>query len=425
MGTLSWAPAARSNGLRAGERDAGSACVCKPRPLRKSFALASPPSWAFRGSAPGTRWCHPARSRPGKAEAQAGASSEHTAGVTTATPDKANGLRKAVTVEPGTRTVRERRPASKAGLYLIRTDGHACYRELVRNSELSFAHPSSQQQMIMWKERPRTIMVVKRLGRELVEHARTVVDHLEGVEGMRVILEDQCLQELREVGYSGQAETFDPSETRSVSEAVDLVVCLGGDGTILHVSQMFQGPVPPLIAFDLGSLCFLTAHNYSEFASDLGQVLRGEQRLEGCAVPNACHLCATGIEAMSECEIDGCPIRAGMLCDPTETHTLRGVMVTLRMRLVCSIIRCNSSIPESQFHVLNEVVIDRGSYAHLSTIDCYMHGRHFTRVQADGLMISTPTGSTAYSLAAGGSIVHPTVQAILFTPICPHTLSFR
>lgn len=205
MGTLSWAPAARSNGLRAGERDAGSACVCKPRPLRKSFALASPPSWAFRGSAPGTRWCHPARSRPGKAEAQAGASSEHTAGVTTATPDKANGLRKAVTVEPGTRTVRcaavrasrlaswslssregllrvrllrrgvaraefghplhppwprrERRPASKAGLYLIRTDGHACYRELVRNSELSFAHPSSQQQMIMWKERPRTIMV--------------------------------------------------------------------------------------------------------------------------------------------------------------------------------------------------------------------------------------------------------------------------
>lgn len=179
---------------------------------------------------------------------------------------------------------------------------------------------------------------------------------------------------------------------------------------------------------------------------------------------------------------DGCPIRAGMLCDPTETHTLRGVMVTLRMRLVCSIIRCNSSIPESQvrcyacyltiyrrirlcvsgycvlcvtcerpsrdhttfsalpscqqhahcaspphpqFHVLNEVVIDRGSYAHLSTIDCYMHGRHFTRVQADGLMISTPTGSTAYSLAAGGSIVHPTVQAILFTPICPHTLSFR
>lgn len=190
--------------------------------------------------------------------------------------------------------------------------------------------------------------MVKRLGRELVEHARTVVDHLEGVEGMRVILEDQCLQELREVGYSGQAETFDPSETRSVSEAVDLVVCLGGDGTILHVSQMFQaraakgrgrrlacffylaapqrsetkllcvasnhatcplslsrpqGPVPPLIAFDLGSLCFLTAHNYSEFASDLGQVLRGEQRLEGCAVPNACHLCATGIEAMSECEI--------------------------------------------------------------------------------------------------------------------------
>jgi NAD+ kinase len=76
-------------------------------------------------------------------------------------------------------------------------------------------------------------------------------------------------------------------------------------------------------------------------------------------------------------------------------------------------------------HVLNEVVIDRGPAAYISNLDVYCNGAPITCVQGDGLLVATPTGSTAYSVSAGGSIVHPSVPAILLTPICPHSLSFR
>jgi NAD+ kinase len=75
--------------------------------------------------------------------------------------------------------------------------------------------------------------------------------------------------------------------------------------------------------------------------------------------------------------------------------------------------------------VLNEVVVDRGSSSFLTNITVYERQTFLTRVQADGLMIATPTGSTAYSAAAGGSMVHPEVPSILLTPICPHSLNFR
>lgn len=75
--------------------------------------------------------------------------------------------------------------------------------------------------------------------------------------------------------------------------------------------------------------------------------------------------------------------------------------------------------------VLNEVVVDRGPSAFLSNIDLYIDGKHITTVQGDGLIVSTPTGSTAYAGAAGASLTHPSVPAIMITPICPHSLSFR
>ncbi|KAJ2716302.1 hypothetical protein H4R19_000724 [Coemansia spiralis] len=80
---------------------------------------------------------------------------------------------------------------------------------------------------------------------------------------------------------------------------------------------------------------------------------------------------------------------------------------------------------DSTFQVLNEVVVDRGPSPYLSQIELYGDGAHLTTVEADGLCLATPTGSTAYSLAAGGSLVHPEIPAVLVTPICPHTLSFR
>ncbi|PVV01532.1 hypothetical protein BB560_004047 [Smittium megazygosporum] len=80
---------------------------------------------------------------------------------------------------------------------------------------------------------------------------------------------------------------------------------------------------------------------------------------------------------------------------------------------------------ESSFRVLNEVVVDRGLNPFLTALELYVFSDHLTTVQADGLVLSTPTGSTAYSLAAGGSLVHPDIPAILITPVCPHSLSFR
>ncbi|KAJ1553569.1 hypothetical protein HK096_007333, partial [Nowakowskiella sp. JEL0078] len=82
-------------------------------------------------------------------------------------------------------------------------------------------------------------------------------------------------------------------------------------------------------------------------------------------------------------------------------------------------------VPVETFHILNDLVVDRGPSPFMSQLELYVDDIHLTTVQADGLVVSTPTGSTAYSLSAGGSLVHPECPAILITPICPHTLNFR
>lgn len=122
------------------------------------------------------------------------------------------------------------------------------------------------------------------------------------------------------------------------------------------------------------------------------------------------------------------------------TNVLEGhAALTLRSRLRCIIVRknekkekelpllhgTNTQKPSTNILVLNEVVIDRGPSPYLSNIDLFLDGKHITSVQGDGLIVSTPTGSTAYAVAAGASMIHPSVPAIMVTPICPHSLSFR
>jgi NAD+ kinase len=85
----------------------------------------------------------------------------------------------------------------------------------------------------------------------------------------------------------------------------------------------------------------------------------------------------------------------------------------------------NDGRSSKNFLVLNEVVVDRGPSPYLSNVDLFIDGKHVTVVQGDGLIVSTPTGSTAYAVAAGASMIHPSVPAIMITPICPHSLSFR
>ena len=172
----------------------------------------------------------------------------------------------------------------------------------------------------------------------------------------------------------------------SSPEKFDLVLTLGGDGTVLFTSWLFQRVVPPILSFSLGSLGFLTNFEFNKYKEHLDRVM-------GDA----------------------------------------GMRVNLRMRFTCTVWRADASpgaekgaVEEGeQFEVLNELVIDRGPSAYVSNLELYGDNELLTIVQADGCIFSTPTGSTAYSLSAGGSLIHPSIPAILLTPICPHTLSFR
>lgn len=159
-------------------------------------------------------------------------------------------------------------------------------------------------------------------------------------------------------------------------EIFDLVLTLGGDGTVLYVSNLFQKVVPPVMSFSLGSLGFLTNFDFEDFREKMTNVIKS------------------------------------------------GVKACLRMRFTCRVHRADGKLVCEQ-QVLNELVIDRGPSPFVTNLELYGDGSLLTVAQADGLIIATPTGSTAYSLSAGGSLVHPGVSAISVTPICPHTLSFR
>ncbi|KAM7507786.1 hypothetical protein LguiA_018239 [Lonicera macranthoides] len=270
----------------------------------------------------------------------------------------------------------------KAEMFLVRTDGFSCSREKVTESSLAFTHPSTQQQMLMWKSSPKTVLLLKKLGQELMEEAKEVASFLYHQEGMNVLVEPDVHDIFARIPGFGFVQTFYSQDTSDLHERVDFVACLGGDGVILHASNLFRGAVPPVVSFNLGSLGFLATHTFDEYRKDLRQVIHGN-------------------------------------------NTLDGVYITLRMRLRCEIFRNGKSMPGKVFDILNEIVVDRGSNPYLSKIECYEHERLITTVQGDGVIVATPTGSTAYSTAAGGSMVHPNVPCMLFTPICPHSLSFR
>eukprot|EP00250_Pteridium_aquilinum_P034269 c7334_g1_i1 orf=86-2794(+) len=252
----------------------------------------------------------------------------------------------------------------KAEMYLVRTDGISCTREKVKESTLAFTHPSTQQQMLMWKTAPKTVLLLKKLGNELMQAAQEVASFLHYQEGMNVIVEPEVHDHFARVPGFGFIQTYYSQDTNNLHERVDFVVCLGGDGVILHASNLFRNAVPPIVSFNLGSLGFLTAHPFKDFMQDLRAIIHGNSRVEG-------------------------------------------VYITLRMRLRCELLRDGKPVPGKIFEVLNEVVLDRGSNPYLCKIECFEHNRLITKVQADGVIVATPTGSTAYSTSAGGSMVHP------------------
>jgi NAD+ kinase len=155
----------------------------------------------------------------------------------------------------------------------------------------------------------------------------------------------------------------------------DLLIVLGGDGTLLSAARLAAQRKVPILAVNLGGLGFLTTVSQDELYSILEEIFSGKHRVSE--------------RVMLEAEI----VRAG-------------------------------GVARRQI-ALNDAVLNKGALARIMDLELRVDGEYVTTYKADGLILSTPTGSTAYSLAAGGPIVYPTVEAFVVTPICPHTLTNR
>lgn len=160
-----------------------------------------------------------------------------------------------------------------------------------------------------------------------------------------------------------------------LTAASDLLIVFGGDGTLLAASRSMGDRAVPILAINLGGLGFLTSVTLAELYAILEDVL-AERSL------------------MSE-----------------------------RTLLEAQVVRGDAK--HSKYRALNDAVLNKGALARIVDLDLSVNGEFVCTYKADGLIISTPTGSTAYSLAAGGPIVQPTVAAFVITPICPHTLTNR
>ncbi len=164
-------------------------------------------------------------------------------------------------------------------------------------------------------------------------------------------------------------------EKEKMPSMVDLIVVFGGDGTMLSVARLIGGKNIPILGINLGGLGFITEINKDEIYEAFELVLAGKYSIEE------------------------------------------------RIMLNAVVFRHEEKIAD--FLVLNDVVINKGTLARIIDLETFVNKTYVTKFKSDGLIISSPTGSTAYSLSAGGPILYPTLNCIVITPICPHTLTHR
>ncbi|MGB7848594.1 MAG: NAD(+)/NADH kinase [Candidatus Acidiferrum sp.] len=189
-------------------------------------------------------------------------------------------------------------------------------------------------------------------------------------------LGDRGVSTVIDTETAGSLNRGEPGKTRhQVVEEADLLLVLGGDGTLLAAAREAAPRGIPILPINLGGLGFLTSFTLQEFYPALEDALAGRA-------------------AISE--------RVLLLVERTHEESIL-----------------------TQQLVLNEAVVHKGTLARMIELELHIDGGFVCRYRADGLIVATPTGSTAYSMSAGGPIVHPAVESILITPICPHTLSDR
>lgn len=291
---------------------------------------------------------------------------------------------------------------------------------------------------LQWPSPPRNVLIVRKDGSPRVNEASLEFgSHIHSTyPDVSLIFEHSVAQEIHE-SFRKPIYTIahrPDGKSTLLQDKVDLTSTLGGDGTILHASSLFASAhrVPPVLSFSMGTLGFLGEWKFQEYKRAFREVYMsgataglGSPLLESEAKDN---------ESKSRSLAGWASIRGKSM------GTSRGGRVLLRNRLKVGIFAPDGSrVPHQDpsvgsleghatsddVYAMNEVLIHRGRTPHLSIISIWVGGRFLTEAVADGMLISTPTGSTAYSLSSGGSIVHPLVASLLLTPICPRSLSFR
>jgi len=211
-------------------------------------------------------------------------------------------------------------------------------------------------------------LIIKRDDERALKLARQLC-HWIRAQGLRALVEGQ---------FEGQLEA-EPHDTRTLVARADLIVVLGGDGTLLGVARLIGERETPILGVNLGGLGFLTEITVDEALPTLGRIVAGDYDVDRRIT----------IEAVIE------PHQGGA------RHPIRS------------------------FCALNDVVLNRHALGKMLDMQVTARGETFCTYRADGLIISTPTGSTAYALSAGGPILYPTLAVTLLAPICPHTLTNR
>jgi NAD+ kinase len=164
-------------------------------------------------------------------------------------------------------------------------------------------------------------------------------------------------------------------EPDQLAKAVDLIMVLGGDGTMIATARMIGDAEVPVLGVNYGGLGYLAEFRIEEIYEALESILDGNYRLDK------------------------------------------------RVMLAVELLRGSEQVTRSR--VLNDVVINKSALARIIEIETSLNGQFVNSFRADGLIVSTPTGSTAYNLSAGGPVIFPSMNAIVVTPICPFTLSNR
>ncbi len=160
-----------------------------------------------------------------------------------------------------------------------------------------------------------------------------------------------------------------------LAATVDIIVVFGGDGSFIWVSRIAQGHNVSIVGCNLGGLGFLTEFTVDEFFPMIERILAGNYEIEK------------------------------------------------RDMISCCVVRKNGD--REEFTVLNDIVINNGPISKVVDLSIYIDEKYVTTFKADGIIFATPTGSTAYSLSAGGPIIYPTLPVVTVTPICPHILTNR